>query len=134
MSPRLQRDKQRLTDHDQYMNMERPLRLSGQPSSPHDQQAQLQALTHLSGPGLDRSLYYISRYQYPHTLSFINKFSPDDEAHIIWEFNYIRSLSVQANNVHLPSAPSSLSHRTSQGQAHTKGASDTRWGIYVADL
>ncbi|ORY19621.1 hypothetical protein BCR34DRAFT_595553 [Clohesyomyces aquaticus] len=74
---------------------------------------------HPENPELDQALYQMPGYRYPHTLSFMGEFTPEDEAYIIEEFEKRKNDPGWA-----PAAPDRFRARRSQSPSPEQEAQE----------
>ncbi|KAF2736573.1 hypothetical protein EJ04DRAFT_575347 [Polyplosphaeria fusca] len=124
MPPALKRDERRLGQR-QELNRRHP-NSANQPQS-YDQP---QAHPELSGQ--DQTLYKLPTYRYPHTLSFINDFTPEAEGKMVWDFKHVPINQTSCRDGEIPLAKTfkaSFDDEASSGEKDQGG-----WGAYVLDL
>lgn len=67
-------------------------------------------------------LYKVPQYRYPHTLTFLNNFTPEAEAQMIRAFELDKEV------------PHSVTFRTSMVEPEGEDMEAGGWGVYVKDM
>ncbi|KAF2111475.1 hypothetical protein BDV96DRAFT_650033 [Lophiotrema nucula] len=128
MPPKLQRDQRRLQSRQpSLLGMDEQQKdLIREYPNPEQQPFRVRLPAHPEAPERDQVLYKVPRYQHPHTLSFMNKYGPEAEEQMIWEFKRARGEAIP------PAATfNKMFHNSIAPEPAGKHAG---WGAYIVDL